>query len=169
MIAHNNADFMLSKAEMLVFDFDGVFTDNIVYTLEDGSEFISCWRSDGIGLANVRKIGIPMYVISSEKNPVVTKRCNKLDIQCIQGVNNKLEELSKLIQKHGCTFENVVFVGNDTNDLECLTKVGLPITVADSHNDVIKLGKYITQSSGGKGAVREVCDLICSSKEKEFK
>ena len=69
-----------SMIQFLAFDFDGVFTDNLVYTTETGQESVCCWRSDGLGISNIKKLNIPIWVLSSEKNPVVTKRCQKLGI-----------------------------------------------------------------------------------------
>ena len=149
-----------SAIKFLAFDFDGVFTDNLVYTSEAGEESVACWRSDGLGLSAVKKIGIPVWVISTEKNPVVSKRCQKLGIECIQSCDDKLSVLIKLLDQYQCEIENAVFVGNDINDSECLRKVGLPVIVADSHPDIHHFAHYKTKKDGGKGAVREVCDLI---------
>jgi len=149
-----------SQLKFLALDFDGVFTDNIVYTTETGEESVACWRSDGIGLSKVKKLGIPVWVISTEKNPVVARRCEKLGIDCIQGCDDKLAALMKLLDQYKCDIEDTAFIGNDINDTECLEKVGLPIIVADSHTDVCHLASYTTEKNGGKGAVREICDLI---------
>ena len=149
-----------SKVQFLALDFDGVFTDNLVYTTETGEESVSCWRSDGLGLSMVKKLGIPIWVISTEKNPVVSARCQKLGINCIQGCEDKFSAFKKLLNKFNVDFEHTAFVGNDINDALCLKKVGLPIIVADSHKDIYSLAKYKTVKVGGRGAVREVCDLI---------
>ncbi len=149
-----------SAIKFLAFDFDGVFTDNLVYTSESGEESVACWRSDGLGLSQVKNIGIPVWVISTEKNPVVSKRCQKLGIECKQNCDDKFSVLSKLLDQYQCDIEDAIFVGNDINDSECLKKVGLPIIVADSHPDIHHLAHYKTEKGGGKGAVREVCDLI---------
>jgi len=154
---------LFSRIKFLAFDFDGVFTDNLVYTSETGEESVACWRSDGLGLAKIKELGIPIWVISTEKNPVVTKRCEKLGINCVQGCDNKLSVLRKLLEKHHCDINNAAFTGNDINDVACLEQVGLPIIVADSHYDIDYLAAYKTEKMGGKGAVREICDLIVKS------
>ena len=151
---------IFSNIEFIAFDFDGVFTDNLVHTTETGEESVSCWRGDGLGLANIKKIGIPIWVISTEKNPVVARRCHKLGIDYIQGCEDKLAALKKLLNKYRCNIKNTIFTGNDINDAECLKEVGVPIIVADSHIDIHNLARYITEKDGGKGAVREICDLI---------
>lgn len=160
MIVTSELAKKFSTIQFIAFDFDGVFTDNLVYTTETGEETVACWRSDGLGLSKVKKLGIPIWVISSEKNPVVSKRCQKLGIECTQNCDDKLSALIKLLNKHQCNIRDTVFVGNDINDSECLKKVGLPIIVADSHQDIHHLAKYQTEKLGGRGAVREICDLI---------
>ncbi len=150
----------IGRIKLLVFDFDGVFTDNRVYVSEDGLESVSCWRSDGLGLSKIRKLGIPIWVISTEKNPVVSARCKKLQIDCIQNCDDKLAALRTLIQKYGCSLSETLFTGNDINDQYCLEAVGLPFVVADAHPDVIAFSRYITLNLGGRGAVREICDLV---------
>lgn len=157
----------VGKVKLLVFDFDGVFTDNRVYISEDGRETVSCWRSDGLGLSKVRELGIPVWVISTEKNPVVSARCKKLQIDCIQGCDDKLAALKKLTRKYGCSLDETLFTGNDINDKYCLESAGLPFVVADAHPDVISLSRYITLNPGGRGAVREICDLIVFAYDKE--
>lgn len=150
----------LNKVKLAIFDFDGVFTDNRVHISEDGKEFVSCWRGDGIGLSKLKEKGILIYVISTEKNSVVGQRCKKLKLDYFQGCDDKLSILKKLIKKHKCCNSEVLFVGNDTNDLECLKIAGVSIVVSDAHEDVIGVSDYITKKSGGFGAVREVCDLL---------
>ena len=149
-----------SNIKFLVFDFDGVFTDNRVYTTEDGKESVACWRSDGLGLSKVKKLGIPIWVVSTEKNSVVARRCEKLGLPCIQGCDDKASTMVELLQRHNCPIESAAFTGNDINDEECLNIVGLPIAVADGYPEVMKLANYVTQRPGGRGAVREICDLV---------
>jgi YrbI family 3-deoxy-D-manno-octulosonate 8-phosphate phosphatase len=149
---------------MVVFDFDGVFTTNQVLISQDGAESVLCWRGDGLGLAALKKIGIELLVVSTEKNPVVKQRCKKLDLRCIQGCDNKVEILKQEAAKLGIALENIAFMGNDINDKDCLTKVGLPVCVADAHKDVIKYAKLVIKSFGGYGAVRELCDFIVKVK-----
>ena len=87
-------------------------------------------------------------------------RSKKLKIRCIQGCNDKRAALEGVAGKQGLALEQVAFVGNDINDLSCLLAVGLPIVVRDAHPDVIQTALYRTETLGGQGAVREVCDLV---------
>lgn len=153
------------KIKMMAFDFDGVFTDNRVIVSQDGFEAVVCNRSDGIGLQAVREMGIATLVISSEVNPVVSARCRKLNLPCFQGCDDKVGMLKEQAAGLGITLDEVSFVGNDINDLECLKIVGLPVCVADSHSDVAGYALYTTKLPGGAGAVRELCDLVVKAKD----
>lgn len=158
----------LNNIRMVAFDFDGVFTDNKVIVSQDGTESVICNRSDGLGISYIKKLGIHVIVISTEQNPVVSARCNKLEIPCFQGISNKFEVLMEQAGKHGITLDKISYMGNDTNDLECIRKVGFPVCVCDAHNDVKPEVKYITTNCGGHGAVRELCDLIIKAKNGKF-
>ncbi len=157
---------LASKVRIAVFDFDGVFTDNRVYVFQDGTEAVSCYRSDGIGLSKLRKSGVELLVLSSEVNPVVKMRCEKLHIKCINACDDKLNTLRNELSKTDIQPDEVAYLGNDINDLECMEYVGLPACVADAYPEVKRKCRYITQKKGGCGAVREFCDLIVRSKSK---
>jgi YrbI family 3-deoxy-D-manno-octulosonate 8-phosphate phosphatase len=148
------------SVRLIVFDFDGVFTDNTVYVSEDGTEQVRCWRGDGLGLRKLERLGIPAMIISTEQNAVVTKRAAKLRIQCQQGVEDKRATVEAIAATRGIAMSQIAFVGNDINDLTCLAGVGLPIGVADAHPDIDGCVRYRTRAKGGRGAVREVCDLF---------
>ncbi|HKO61650.1 MAG TPA: HAD hydrolase family protein [Pyrinomonadaceae bacterium] len=151
---------IIRTIRLIAFDFDGVFTDNSVYVFEDGREAVRCTRSDGMGLAKLTGLGIATVVISTEPNPVVSARSRKLKIDCIQDCADKRAAIDQVAGNLGLTLEQVAFVGNDINDLPCLTAVGLPIVVGDAHPDVVQWAAYQTKKFGGYGAVREVCDLF---------
>ena len=161
----NKTDLEIAKQiQMVVFDFDGVFTDNRVLVMQDGTEGVFCSRADGFGLAALRSAGVQSLVISKEVNPVVGERCKKLRIPCIQGCDNKQEVLTREIRQLGISPERVAYVGNDINDIECLEIVGLPVCVADAWPSVKAISKIITKAKGGYGAVREFCDFIVDIK-----
>lgn len=148
--------------DAIVFDFDGVFTDNHVIVHENGSEAVLCNRSDGMGLANLKKTKIYLLVLSKEKNPVVQKRCEKLGIPYLQGIDDKKSCLAEWLQQRNIKPENVVYLGNDVNDIECLEYVGCGAVVADAHEQAKKASRIILKNTGGHGAVRELCDLVAS-------
>jgi YrbI family 3-deoxy-D-manno-octulosonate 8-phosphate phosphatase len=151
---------IISNIRLVAFDFDGVFTDNMVYVLQDGTEAVRCYRSDGLGLQKLEQLGIETVIISTEANPVVSARARKLKIRCIQDCRDKRAALESIAEESGISLAEVAFVGNDINDLPCLRCVALPIVVHDAHPDVVAHALYQTKRPGGYGAVREVCDLF---------
>lgn len=151
---------VIRNIRLVAFDFDGVFTDNSVFVFQDGREAVRCMRSDGLGIGKLKALGLSVVVVSTEVNPVVQARSRKLVIKCINGCDDKLAVINELASEAGISLEQVAFVGNDINDLPCLTSVGLPIVVKDSHADVVPYASYQTKTPGGYGAVREICDLF---------
>ncbi len=160
LVAAHDLAPLVQTLRLIVFDFDGVFTDNAVYVFEDGREAVRCWRGDGIGLRALEHAGLALLILSTETNPVVRARAAKLRVRCVQGVENKFAALDSLAREMQIKMEHIAFVGNDVNDAECLRAVGFPIVVQDAHPAVRTLARYCTQTRGGYGAVREVCDLI---------
>jgi 3-deoxy-D-manno-octulosonate 8-phosphate phosphatase (KDO 8-P phosphatase) len=156
---------LIGSLRLVVFDFDGVFTDNRVLVMDDGHEAVFCSRADGLGLEKLRKSGMQLLVISTETNPVVSKRCQKLKIDCIQGCEDKLAVLQEEISRRGVAPGEVAFMGNDENDFACMRNVGLPVAVADAYPEIKSVSKIITSCLGGHGAVREFCDLIIEVKK----
>lgn len=154
----------VSALKLMVFDFDGVFTDNMVYVFEDGGEAVRCTRGDGIGLRRLERAGIEPMIMSTETHGVVSARARKLKIHCRQGVEDKLALLTELLSERGLSFSDAGYVGNDINDRPCLARVGFPVVVADAHADLAGLACYRTTRRGGDGAVREVCDLIAETR-----
>ena len=150
-----------------MFDFDGVFTDNFVYVLQDGGEAVRCSRADGLGLRRLERVGIEPIILSTETSPVVSARSAKLKVHCRQGCGDKAAVLKEILENRGLEPSQAAFVGNDVNDLGCLELVGLPIVVQDAHPDVLGAAFHHTQRLGGHGAVREVCDLIASVREQQ--
>jgi YrbI family 3-deoxy-D-manno-octulosonate 8-phosphate phosphatase len=161
---HKNVQKSFVSLDAIVFDFDGVFTDNTVRVDQNGTESVSCWRSDGIGLKRLHELKIRTLVLSTEENPVVTVRTAKLQIECIQGVKDKGLALQAWIEQNNIEFSRVAYVGNDINDLSAFKLVGFPIAVSDSYPEILPHVLYRTLKRGGYGAVREVCDLIYNSK-----
>jgi 3-deoxy-D-manno-octulosonate 8-phosphate phosphatase (KDO 8-P phosphatase) len=152
-------DAVVRNIRLVVFDFDGVFTDNTVMVFDDGREAVSCWRGDGFGLRALQQFA-DVFVLSTERNPVVGVRCKKLSMPFTQGCEDKRTALLAMAEERGVGLDQIAYVGNDINDLECLQMVGLPIVVSDAHPSVIGAAKWRTKLPGGRGAVREVCDMM---------
>ena len=152
----------LGDIRLLVLDFDGVMTDNLVMVSENGEESVWCHRGDGWGLTRVKELGVEVIVLSTETNGVVGARCRKLEINCVQACADKVATLRELVRERSINLQQVAYVGNDVNDLECMLCVGLPIAVADAVPEILAVARIVTTQTGGKGAVREVCNLIRS-------
>jgi N-acylneuraminate cytidylyltransferase len=148
------------QVELLVFDFDGVLTDNRVLVDENGVEAVLCDRADGWGIARIRELGIPVVILSTERNGVVPARARKLGVECVHGSDDKAGVIRELAGRHGVQLERIAFVGNDVNDLPAMQAVGIPIAVRDARPEVIAAAVATTTRVGGRGAAREVCDWI---------
>ncbi|MBN2146010.1 MAG: acylneuraminate cytidylyltransferase [Anaerolineales bacterium] len=148
------------SVELVVFDFDGVMTDDRVWTDQNGQEMVAANRGDGMGIALLRKAGIPAIVLSTEPNPVVAARCRKLGLPVLQGVGDKASTLEKILAERQLDKANVIYLGNDINDVPCFPLVGCAVVVADAHPAALQQADLILQLPGGHGAVRELCDMI---------
>ena len=149
----------------ILFDFDGVFTDNSVVVSETGAESVRCSRADGIGLSSLRKTGVTVGIVSSEVNEVVQRRADKLGVPCRHGCESKESAARELLAGTGVRLEDIGFVGNDVNDLPIMRRVAVPIAVSDAHPLVRKVAVITLRQPGGYGAVREICDLIVAARD----
>lgn len=149
-----------SDIKLLVSDFDGVMTDNRVLVDQNGIESVWCNRGDGLGVAMLRNAGVEVIVLSTEANPVVALRCKKLEIECVQNSQNKIDALKEIAAKRKLKPEQIVYIGNDINDLECMEWVGTAVSPADAEQVVKEISAIVTSKKGGYGAVRELADLI---------
>ena len=148
----------LKTIRALVTDFDGVHTDDTVLVDQDGKESVICSRSDGMGIAKLASAGYKVLILSKEQNPVVTARAKKLRVECRQGIDEKKGELERWAAEQGLSLNEIAYVGNDVNDLECLRAVGLSIAPCDAHPDVLAEVRWTLSAPGGRGALREICD-----------
>ncbi len=155
------------RVDLLVLDFDGVLTDNRVWVSEDGREMIAANRGDSLIMTKLRKSGTEVVILSSEVNPVVSARAKKMRVEAIHGVglDDKAGVLLNLLKERHIDPAHVVYVGNDINDLPCFEVAGWAVAVADAQPEVLRAADYVTQKTGGHGAVREVCDLILQEKK----
>jgi len=146
--------------DLVVFDFDGVMTDNKLLVDETGRESVRVNRADGLGLDGLRAAGVRAMILSTEKNPVVAARAKKLQLEAVHGIADKGARLSQILREDGLDPANVIYVGNDLNDLGCFGLVGCPVAVADAHPDIRTRARITLNARGGEGAVRELCDMI---------
>ena len=150
----------IDNVDAFVFDFDGVLTNNFVYLDQDGKEFVCCSRSDGLAFDLLKKLKKPAYILSTEKNPVVTARANKLKILAIQGVSDKLESIDNLVQQEGYDLDKIMYVGNDINDYRAMQNCGYTVCPSDSHEKIKKIATIVLQAEGGNGVARELIENV---------
>ncbi|MEO8097276.1 MAG: acylneuraminate cytidylyltransferase [Acidobacteriota bacterium] len=162
-----DVDERLRSLRLLVLDCDGVLTDNRVLVSDDGKESVSFSRADGYGISMLLEAGIEVAVLSKETNPVVSTRCRKLKIPCIQGVDDKLPQLIDMASQRGLKATQIAYAGNDLNDLDCMRWAGLSIAVADAVPEVVQAAAIVTRRNGGQHAVREICDQILKVRSEE--
>ncbi len=149
------------RPKFLVMDFDGVFTDNRVIVDENGVESVRADRSDGLGFGLLKaQTPVECLIISKERNLVVAQRAKKLGIPVLQAIDDKETALREEMRKRGMRTEETIFVGNDVNDLPTLDVAGYFVAPADSHPDVLRQADLILTMRGGRGALRELCDML---------
>jgi YrbI family 3-deoxy-D-manno-octulosonate 8-phosphate phosphatase len=153
---------MPKKIELIVCDFDGVITDNKVWTDQHGTELVAAYRSDSLRIRELRALGIEVMILSSEPNPVVMARAKKMGVEAVHGVGilEKGIALRAVLEQRNIKAENVIYLGNDLNDLPCFEIAGWSVAVADAFPEVIRAADHVLTKAGGQGAVRELCDLI---------
>ena len=151
---------LLASVRFVVFDFDGVFTDNRVWVNERGEESLAFSRSDGLGLRRLDEVGVRYLIVSTEPNPIVGARARKLGADCVQGVEDKLAVVRERTDAVGVELAATAYVGNDVNDADCLRAVGVPVVPADAWPEVKPLARWVLSRPGGAACVREFCDGV---------
>ncbi len=147
-------------ADAVVTDFDGVHTDDAAFVDSGGNEHVRVTRADGMGVALLRRAGIPLLILSTEENPVVAARAAKLRVPVRQSVADKAAALRAWADDTGIPLSRVAYLGNDVNDLPALRLAGWPIAVADAHPEVRAAARVVLERAGGQGAVRELADRV---------
>ena len=135
-------------------------TDNTVFIDDSGNEMVRVNRSDGLGISEIKKIGIEQIIVSTEKNLVVTERAKKLNLTCMHGIDDKQKTVSDYCNKNNIDLKNVAYIGNDINDKDVMKIVGLKFCPADAHQDIKQISDYVLNAKGGKGVIREIFDYI---------
>lgn len=144
----------------VIFDFDGVMTNNKVLVHQDGSEMVSCDRGDGLGIKQLRACGYRLMILSTEANPVVKARAAKLNVACYQDCKDKRQFIETFCQKEGLNPAEITFIGNDINDIGAMKLVGLALCPSDSHPLVKAVAHKVLRQKGGDQVVREVAELL---------
>ncbi|MBT2473678.1 acylneuraminate cytidylyltransferase [Microbacterium sp. ISL-103] len=144
----------------IVTDFDGVHTDDTASVDADGVERVRVSREDGMGVSLLRRAGIPMLILSTEVNPVVRARADKLRVPVRHGIDDKESALRAWAEDAGIPLADIAYLGNDVNDLPALRIVGWPIAVANAHPLVREAARVVLRRTGGHGAVRELIERV---------
>lgn len=150
----------ITDIDLIVYDFDGVMTDNRVLVFQDGTEAVIVNRADGLGVDRLRGLGFPQLILSTETNPVVNARAAKLRLEVIASCKDKKNALKNYCMQNGYNLTKVMYIGNDLNDLEVMKVVGFPVAPADAHPKIKRVAKLITKAKGGKGVVKDLSDYI---------
>ena len=149
----------LENIDAFIFDFDGVLTNDLVFVDQNGKESVICNRSDGLAFDVLRKLKKPSYILSTEKNPIVSARAKKLKIQAIQGVEDKVQELLSLAKTNEYNLNRVLYVGNDINDYKAMKLCGYSACPSDSHEKIRSIATFVLQKKGGNGVIRELLEV----------
>ncbi len=149
-----------SEIELVVYDFDGVMTDNRAIVLEDGTEGVFINRSDGLGVELIGGLGIAQLILSSEVNSVVKARAQKLGLEVICSCRDKKAVLENYCKQNNYNLKKVIFVGNDLNDFEVMKTVGISVAPRDAFAEILAIAKVVTSAKGGEGVVRELSDIL---------
>ncbi|MEC9371597.1 MAG: HAD hydrolase family protein [Pseudomonadota bacterium] len=150
----------MPEINLLILDFDGVLTDNKVYVFEDGREAVVCHRGDGWGIRMLQSAGIEVIILSTETNAVVSARAEKLNVACIQDCEDKASAVQSIIDARSISVGQIMYVGNDTNDIDAMKLVGHLVAPADAHPQIRAIATIVTDAFGGQGVVRELADLL---------
>ena len=153
---------MPEKVKMIICDFDGVVTDNLVLTDENGREAVSASRSDSMHIKTLREKDVEVMILSSEPNPVVAARAKKMGVEAIHnvGMQDKGRVMREVLEQKKIKAENVIYIGNDLNDLPCFEISGWAVAVADAYPEVIRAADLVLTKTGGHGAIRELCEIV---------
>ena len=157
----------IKQVDALIFDFDGVLTDNRVILNQQGVESVVCNRADGLAFDALRRLGVPTYIISTETIPLALMRGEKLNVPVLHGIKNKTETLLKLVEDNNYSLDKILYVGNDLNDFYVMDICGIRVCPADSHGEIKAISDIVLKKNGGEGVAREVIEVVLGISIKE--
>ena len=159
-----NVEQRAERVKLLLLDCDGVLTDGRITLLDDGDDEKSFHTRDGHGLVLLHRAGLRSGVISGRTSAALTRRARDLGMHFVrQGTWDKLKDFDEVLLEAGVAAEEVCYVGDDVTDIPLMARSGLAVAVADATEDTLAAAHHITRLAGGRGAVREVCELILKS------
>ena len=146
----------INNLDLIVYDFDGVLTDNRVLVSEEGMEFVFCHRSDGLAIEYIKKHNIQQIILSKERNPVVQARAKKLNIDVLYGIDDKKTVLEEFCQRNKYNLAKTLYIGNDTNDIDVMKIVGYAVAPYDANEQVKEISDIVLKVKGGFGVVQDL-------------
>ncbi|MFH1019106.1 MAG: HAD hydrolase family protein [Pseudomonadota bacterium] len=156
---------LAKEIRLLLLDVDGVLTDGSIVYGDSGTELKSFNIKDGFGIRLLREAGVEVGIITARRSEAVERRARDLKLAHLyQGVGNKIEAFAEILATQKLTPQQVAYMGDDWLDLPLLSRVGLAVTVADGVAEVKAVAHYVTRQAGGRGAVRELCELIIEAR-----
>jgi 3-deoxy-D-manno-octulosonate 8-phosphate phosphatase (KDO 8-P phosphatase) len=166
-LKQNELNSRLRKVRLVIFDVDGVLTDGTIYLQADGREMKAFNVLDGTGIKYLQRVGLEVALLSGRRSAAVRARARELGIKhVVQGAKIKLEGLEKLLAATGLSVQEVCFVGDDLPDIPVMRKAGVGVAVANARPEVLAVAQWVTDASGGKGAVREVAEKLLKAQDK---
>ena len=151
--------------QLVVCDVDGTLTDGVISVDERGGELKRFSVVDGLGITLLIEAGVDVAFLSARRSSVVRHRADELGVRlCWDGIREKRPHLEAVLEERGLAPSDVCFVGDDLNDIPCLRLVGFPVAVANARPQVKEHAAYVTEASGGHGAVREVAELVLEAR-----
>ena len=161
----NKESEYIKRIKIVASDVDGVLTDGGMYYSSKGDVQKKFHARDGMGISILKRNKIPTVIITKEKNNIVKKWTSKMNVdRLFDGVKNKEILIPKLCNLYNLNKENIAYIGDDVNDLEIMKKIGFSVVPKDGNLEVKKIASHICKSNGGEGVLREICDLIISTK-----
>lgn len=148
------------KYKLVIVDFDGVLTNNKVNVSSSGEEFVTCSRSDGLGFSELKKLNIGSIILSTDISPIVLHRAKKMKVKAVNAIDNKLDYVLNNICSASLNMENIIYIGNDLNDLDVMRSVGLKICPKDAWQEIKDISDIILDVAGGEGVVREFARIL---------
>jgi 3-deoxy-D-manno-octulosonate 8-phosphate phosphatase (KDO 8-P phosphatase) len=149
------------RVKLLLMDCDGVLTDGLLWLTEDYDEQKTFHARDGQGISLLHRAGLRTGIITGRKSIAVERRAHDLKMSYVhQHAKDKIKALDEIIAEAGVSAEECAFVGDDLADIPPMRRVGLAVAVADAVEETKQAAHYVTDMNGGRGAVREVCELI---------
>ena len=154
------SNLKINAIDLIIFDFDGVLTNNSVYLDHAGNELVKCSRSDGLAFDVLRKLNKSVFILSSEKNQVVSARAQKLKVEVIQSIDDKVDAISSILDRSNSSLDRTLYVGNDLNDYKVMELCRYTACPSDSHQLIKDISNFNLTSKGGEGVARELVEDI---------